>query len=70
MWGKPYRLEVVYGNKKSEVKKTPRKIVLKVPEGTDISKRELIITEWYRAEIKRVLEIISKKCEKKYWSKS
>lgn len=64
MWGKPYRLEVVYGNKKSEVKKTPRKIVLKVPEGTDISKRELIITEWYRAEIKRVLEIISKKCEK------
>ncbi|QTJ51621.1 M48 family metallopeptidase [Dolosigranulum pigrum] len=64
LWGKPYRLEVIYGNKKSEVKKTPRKIVLKVPEGTGISKRELIITEWYRAEIKRVLEIVSKKCEK------
>lgn len=64
LWGKPYRLEVIYGDNKSEVEKIPNKIVLKVPEGTDISKRELIITEWYRRELKRVLEIVARRCEK------
>lgn len=63
LWGKPYMLEVIYGNKKSEVEKAPNKIILKVPEGSDIAKREAILTEWYRGEIKRVLKIVSKKCE-------
>ena len=64
LWGKPYRLDVVYGNNKYEVEKTPNKIILKIPEGTDINKRESIIMEWYRKELKRALEIISKRCEK------
>lgn len=64
LWGRPYRLEVVYGHKRSEVEKTPNKIILKVPNDTNIHKRESIITEWYRAELKRVLEIVAKKCEK------
>lgn len=64
LWGKPYRLEVIYGNSKYEVEKTPNKIILKIPEGTDTLKRESIIIEWYRKELRRVLEIISKKCEK------
>ena len=63
LWGKPYRLEVIYGNNKYEVEKIPNKIILKIPEGTDTLKRESIIIEWYRKELKRVLEIISKKCE-------
>lgn len=64
LWGKPYRLEVIYGNKKAEVEKGPNKIILKVPDGTDLKKRESILIEWYRAELKKVLETISKKCEK------
>ncbi len=63
LWGKPYMLEVKYGNKKSEVIKNPERIVLKVPDGTDEKKRESILTEWYRTELKRNLEIVSKKCE-------
>lgn len=63
LWGKPYRLEVIYGSKKSGVEKAPNKIILKVPEGADTTKREAILTEWYRGEIKRVLDIVSKKCE-------
>lgn len=63
LWGKPYMLEVKYGNKKSEVIKNPGRIVLKVPDGTDEKKRESILTEWYRTELKRNLEIVSKKCE-------
>lgn len=64
LWGKPYRLDVIYENNKYEVEKIPNKIILKIPEGTDTAKRESIITEWYRKELKRVLEIISKKCER------
>ncbi|WP_281529740.1 M48 family metallopeptidase [Campylobacter hominis] len=64
LWGKPYRLEVIYGNSRCEVEKTPNKIILKIPEETDFHKRESIIREWYRKELKRVLEIISKKCER------
>ena len=64
LWGKPYRLEVIYGNKRAEVNKTPNKIILKVPDGTGASKREMILTEWYRSELKRVLKAISAKCEK------
>lgn len=63
LWGRPYRLEVIYGSKKAEVEKAPNKIILKVPEGADMAKREAILTEWYRGEIKRVLKIVSKKCE-------
>ena len=64
LWGKPYRLEVIYENSKYEIEKTPNKIILKIPEGTNINKKKSIIIEWYRKELKRVLEIISKKCEK------
>lgn len=64
LWGKPYRLEVIYENNKYEVEKTTNKIILKIPEGTDALKRESILTEWYRKELKRVLEITSKKCER------
>lgn len=63
LWGKPYRLEVIYGAKRAEVEKTPNKIILKVEEGASLQKRERLVTEWYRQELKRVLETVSKKAE-------
>lgn len=64
LWGKPYRLEVIYDDKKSEVQKIPNKIILRVPHDVDSAKREYILTEWYRQELKRVLVSVTKKCEK------
>lgn len=64
LWGKTYILEVVYENKKPEVVVTSKKIILRVREGSDVKKRESIINEWYRNELKRVLKTVSKKCEK------
>ena len=64
LWGNPYRLEVIYGAKKTSVRKTPNKIILKVPDDTDLEKRRFALTEWYRSELKRVLDIVSIKCEK------
>lgn len=65
LWGNPYRLEVVYGAKKTSVRKTTNKIILEVPNNTDLEKRRFALTEWYRSELKRVLDIISVKCEKR-----
>ena len=65
LWGRSYRLQVVYQDAKSGVIKTPTKIVLTVPEGTDAESREKVFTEWYRQELKRVLDPLVKRCEEK-----
>lgn len=65
LWGNPYRLEVIYGAKKINIRKTPNKIILEVPDDTDLEKRRFVLTEWYRSELKRVLDIVSIKCEKR-----
>lgn len=65
LWGKPYRLQVVYEGAQHKIVKSPTKIIMTVPEGTDADAREKLFTEWYRQELKRVLESIIIGCEKK-----
>lgn len=64
LWGKPYRLQVVYEGTQHKIIKSPTKIVMIVPEGTDAGARERMFTEWYRQELKRVLESVIIGCEK------
>lgn len=65
LWGKPYRLQVVYEGTQYKIVKRPTKIIMTVPEGTDVKARERLFTEWYRQELKRVLESVIIGCEKK-----
>lgn len=65
MWGKPYRLQVIYEGKQRKIVRTPTKIIMTVPEGTSIDSREKLFIEWYRQELKRVLESVVSQCEKK-----
>lgn len=65
LWGKPYRLQVIYEGTKRSIVKAPSKIIMTVPEGTDEKTRESLLTEWYRQELKRVLESVVIGCEKK-----
>lgn len=65
LWGKPYRLQVVYDETYHKIIKTPTKIVMTVPERTNVEARERLLTEWYRQELKRVLESVITVCEKK-----
>ena len=65
LWGKPYRLQVVYEGTQHKIVKFPTKIIMTVPEGTDTDARERLFTEWYRQELKRVLESVIIGCEKK-----
>ena len=65
LWGKPYRLQVIYEGKQRKIVRTPTKIIMTVPEGTSIDSREKLFIEWYRQELKRVLESVVSQCEKK-----
>ena len=40
LWGKPYRLQVVYEGTQHKIVKSPTKIIMTVPEGTDADARE------------------------------
>ncbi|MBR2208472.1 MAG: M48 family metallopeptidase [Synergistaceae bacterium] len=64
--GKPYMLQVIfYKGRRSKIEKAPNKIIMTVPEGFSYEKREKLLTEWYRSELKNILPIILKQCEDK-----
>lgn len=65
LWGKPYMLQVIYEGEGHSIVKTPNKIIMTVPEGTDEESREKLFIEWYRQELKRILDSVVENCEKK-----
>ncbi|MBV1757703.1 MAG: M48 family metallopeptidase [Dethiosulfatibacter sp.] len=65
LWGKPYRLQVVYEGNKYEIIKAPNKIILTAPRGSTKESRERAFNEWYRQELKRVLDGVVLTCEAK-----
>ena len=65
LWGRPYRLQVIYEGKQRRIVKTPTKIVMTVPEGTSVDTREKLFIEWYRKELSRVLDTVVASYEKK-----
>lgn len=65
LWGKPYRLQVIYEGTQYKIVKSPTKVIMTVPEGTNAASREKLFTEWYRQELRRVMESVVLRCEKK-----
>ncbi len=63
--GKPYMLQVIYEGRRSKIEKVSNKIIMTVPEGASYEKREKLLTEWYRKELKNILPIVLKQCENK-----
>lgn len=55
LWGKPYRLQVIYCDAKPSITKEASKLVMRVPIDSSIDYRKHLLTEWYRKELKRVL---------------
>ena len=62
LWGKPYRLQVVYAGTRASVTKRASKLVMTVPEGYTVEQRERVMTEWYRGELRRVLQSATRRC--------
>lgn len=65
LWGRPYRLQVIYEGKQQRIVKNPTKIMMTVPEGTSTDTREKLFVEWYRQELSRVLDTVVASYEKK-----
>lgn len=65
LWGKPYRLQVVYEGNKYEISKLPNKIIMTAPKMSTKDSRERAFNEWYREELKRVLDGVILRCETK-----
>jgi predicted metal-dependent hydrolase len=65
LWGKPYRLQVVFEGKKSSVSKTSTEIIITAPEGADESAREKLLLSFYREELKLALKKLLPECERK-----
>lgn len=65
LWGKPYMLQVIPNGKRYIIEKTPNKIIMTVPDGATLEGKEQALTEWYRTELKRVLETVFDDCRKR-----
>lgn len=65
LWGKLYRLQVVIEGNQYNISKTPTKIIFKVPEGATMENKERAFNEWYRQELKRVLQPVVERYEKR-----
>lgn len=65
LWGKLYRLQVVCKGNKYIITKAPNKLIFNVPMKSTKESRERAFNEWYRQELKRVLNGVISRCEKK-----
>lgn len=65
LWGKPYKLQVITGVGRPKVTKHSGKLVLEVSDGYGLEQRERVLNEWYRRELKRVLDSAVDRCEQK-----
>lgn len=65
LWGKPYRLQVMYEGNKYVITKTPNKIILTAPTRSTKETKEQAFNEWYRQELKRMLNVVVSGCEVK-----
>ena len=50
---------------KRGIKRVGNKIILTVPEDSDESTKEKLMTEWYRAELKRSIPDVFERCQKR-----
>ena len=63
--GVPHMLQVIYEGNRCKIQRVPNRIIMTVPEGTPLEKRKSLLTEWYRAELKKFLAILLPECEKR-----
>lgn len=65
LWGKLYRLQVIYQGRECHIIKKPEKLIMIVPENTSREGRQRLMNSWYRKELARVLENFISICEEK-----
>jgi predicted metal-dependent hydrolase len=61
LWGKRYRLEVIYSNAKNDVRIKGEKLIFQVREASTTEQRAKVLNEWYREYIKREIPCLIEK---------
>ncbi|MDL2291070.1 M48 family metallopeptidase [Desulfovibrio sp. OttesenSCG-928-F20] len=64
VWGRRYRLEVVYSAVRNAVYISGNKLVLQVRKESTDKQRENTLNEWYRDQLKLAIPPVLEKCEK------
>ncbi|HET9034219.1 MAG TPA: SprT family zinc-dependent metalloprotease [Dokdonella sp.] len=63
VWGKRYLMQIIEREAKPSVELTHRHLRLQVRPGTDASKREELLADWYRDQLKRAVPALLAKWE-------
>lgn len=64
LWGKRYRLEVVYSNRCNDVQTKGERLLLQVREASTTEQRANILNAWYREHLKREIPPLLEKWQK------
>ena len=64
LWGKRYRLDVVYSNVRNDVSVSGQKIILQVRKDSTPQQRANVMDGWYREILKKAVSPIFDKCER------
>lgn len=55
LWGKRYLMDVVLENSRSDVELKPAKMILRVRPGTDETRKQDLVEEWYRTQLRQAV---------------
>jgi len=64
LWGKRYRLEVVYSNVCNEIKTNGDRLIFQVREASTVDQRANVLNAWYRENIKKEIPKLLEKWQK------
>lgn len=64
LWGKRYRLEVIYSNVRNDLQIKGERLILQVREASTTAQRENILNAWYREHIKKEIPSLLEKWQK------
>jgi predicted metal-dependent hydrolase len=64
LWGRRYRLDVVYSNIRNDVSVVGQRIVLQVRRDSTSQQRANVMDNWYREILKNAISPVFEKCER------
>lgn len=64
LWGRRYRLDVIYSNIRNDVSVSGQKIILQVRRDSTAQQRANVMDNWYREILKNAIPSVVEKCEK------
>jgi predicted metal-dependent hydrolase len=65
VWGSRYRLKVIERHGRAHIELDGERLLLYVPEGTDVGRRRALLDRWYRAQLRLAIPAVLEKWQPK-----